>query len=524
MPRSKHGPLDPTSGNLFKHDGPAGTVVFLVALPLCLGIALASGAPLFAGIVAGAVGGIIVSFLSGSQVSVSGPAAGLTVIVAAAIISAGSFKAFLMAVVLAGVLQFLMGVVRLGVVADYVPDSVIKGMLAAIGLVIILKQVPHALGRDQDYEGDMAFLQQGGSNTLTDLVASVLTAHPGAMIISVLSLVVLIFWDDLGKKIGPWMKFVPAPLIVVALGIGLNQGFGMFAPEFQLKSSEYLVSLPVAQSVQGFFGQFMLPDFSAITNQTVLISAATIAIVASLESLLSLEAADRIDPFRRISSPSRELRAQGIGNIISGMLGGLPITSVVVRTTANISAGGRTWISSFVHGVLLFASTMLIPSVLNLTPLACLAAILIVIGYKLTKPAVYRAMHALGWNQFAPFLITVVAIVFTDLLKGVIIGLFAGVFFVMRMNHHAAITLVHQDHYYLLRFNKDASFVNKSELKRTLRSIPDGAHLIIDGTKSLYTDPDIIEIVEGFQKLAPYKEITLEFKHFQLGAPVDGVV
>ncbi len=524
MPGTKSGSLDPTSGNLFQHDGPAGTVVFLVALPLCLGIALASGAPLFAGIVAGIVGGIVVSVLSGSQVSVSGPAAGLTVIVAAAIVSAGSFKAFLLSVVLAGVLQFLMGVARFGAVADYVPDSVIKGMLAAIGLVIILKQIPHALGRDKDFEGDMAFLEQGGSNTLTDLIESVLSAHPGAMIISALSLLVLIFWDRIGRKIGHWMTMVPAPLIVVALGIGLNQAFGLFAPALQLTSSEYLVSLPVAQSLPGFFGQFMLPDFSAITNQAVLISAATIAIVASLESLLSLEAADRIDPYRRISSTNRELRAQGIGNIVSGLLGGLPLTSVVVRTTANVAAGARTWVSSFIHGVLLFVATMLIPSVLNLTPLACLAAILIVIGYKLTKPAVYRAMRALGWNQFLPFLITVAAIVFTDLLKGVIIGMFVGVFFVMRTSHHAAITLVNQDHYYLLRFNKDASFVNKNELKKKLRGIPEGAHLIIDGTKSLYTDHDIVEIVEGFQKLAPYKDITLEFRHFEIGAPVNGIV
>jgi len=524
MTGTKLGSLDPNSGNLFKYDGPAGTVVFLVALPLCLGIALASGAPLFAGIVAGVVGGIVVSIFSGSQVSVSGPAAGLTVIVASAIVSTGSFKAFLLSVVLAGVLQFLMGVARLGAIADYVPDSVIKGMLAAIGLVIILKQIPHALGRDKDFEGDMSFLEKSGSNTVTDIVESVLSANPGAMIISALSLLVLIYWDDVAAKAGAWMKLVPAPLIVVLLGIGLNLSFGAFAPQFQLRSDEYMVSLPVAQSVQGFFGQFMLPDFSAITNQAVLSAAATIAIVASLESLLSLEAADRLDPFRRISSASRELRAQGIGNIVSGLLGGLPVTSVVVRTSANVTAGARTWVSAFVHGVLLFAATMLIPSILNLTPLACLAAILIVIGYKLTKPAVYKAMHALGWNQFVPFLVTVAAIVFTDLLKGVIVGMFVGVFFVMRTNHHAAITLVHQDHYYLLRFNKDASFVNKNELKRKLRDIPNGSHLIIDGTKSLYTDHDIIEIVEGFQKLAPYKDITLELKHFELGGTANGHV
>ncbi|MCC6590845.1 MAG: SulP family inorganic anion transporter [Bryobacterales bacterium] len=507
------GVLDPSSGNFFKYDGPAGTVVFLVALPLCLGIALASGAPLFAGIIAGSIGGIVIAALSGSQVSVSGPAAGLTVIVASAIQSLGSYKAFLTAVALGGLLQIVLGLLRLGIIADYVPNSVIRGMLAAIGLVIILKQIPHALGRDKDFEGDFAFFEKGQSNTLTDIVESVMSASPGAIVITLLSLAVLIFWDDLAKRAGKLMQFVPAPLVVVVLGIALNQGFAAFLPGFHLKDPEHMVALPVAQSAEQFLGQFMSPDLSVLGNQQVWIVAITLALVASLETLLSLEAADRLDPFKRISPPNRELFAQGVGNFLSGSIGGLPITSVVVRTSANVYAGARTWMSSFIHGVLLFGSALLIPSVLNLTPLACLAAILIVIGFKLTKPALYKLMYRSGWAQFLPFIITVLAIVFTDLLKGVVIGLVIGLFFVIRTNHHTAITVVNQDNYYLMRLNKDASFVNKSELRTKLRKIPVNSHLIIDGSKALYIDHDIHDVIEDFRKLAPYKNITLESKH-----------
>lgn len=505
--------LDPTSGNFFKRDGPAGTVVFLVALPLCLGIALASGAPLFAGVIAGAVGGIIVSVLSGSQLSVSGPAAGLAVIVAAAIQDLGSYQTFLCAVVLAGVIQFMLGVVRMGVIADYVPNSVIKGMLAAIGLVIILKQIPHALGRDKDFEGNLSFLQQGESNTLTDIVQGVMTAQPGAILIAAVSLVILLGWDWLTPRIGRLLQLVPAPLVVVAAGIGLNQVFGAVYPQWKLVDPEHLVTLPVAGNLGEYFAQFTLPDFSAWTSKKVLLTAVTVAVVASLESLLSLEASDRLDPYKRISPPNRELCAQGIGNFISGMIGGLPITSVVVRTSANVYAGGVTWISSFIHGVLLLASSMLIPSLLNLTPLACLAAILIVIGYKLTNPRIYREMYNLGLSQFLPFIVTVVAIVFTDLLKGVLIGLACGIFFVIRTNHHDAVTIVSQDNDFLMRLNKDASFVNKHELRTRLREIPEGAHLVIDGRRALYIDQDVREAIEDFKKLAPYKNITLEFKN-----------
>jgi len=505
--------IDPTSRNFFRRDGPAGTVVFLVALPLCLGIALASGAPLFSGIIAGAVGGIVVSVLSGSQLSVSGPAAGLAVIVASAIQDLGSYQTFLCAVVLAGILQFLLGVVRLGVIADYVPNSVIKGMLAAIGLVIILKQIPHALGRDKDFEGNLSFLQRGESNTLTDIVEGVMSAQPGAMLIAAASLGILLGWDLLAPRLGRFFQLVPAPLLAVVAGIAINQALGAVYPSWKLVEPEHMVTLPAARSLSEYLGQFTTPDFSAWSSQKVLFTAVTLAIVASLESLLSLEASDRLDPYKRISPPNRELRAQGIGNVISGLLGGLPITSVVVRTSANVYAGAVTWMSSFIHGVLLLGSTLLIPDLLNLTPLSCLAAILIVIGYKLTKPAIYREMYRLGLSQFLPFLVTVVAIVFTDLLKGVLIGLACGIFFVIKTNHHDAFTIVSQDNDYLMRFNKDASFVNKHELRTRLRMIPEGAHLVIDGRRALFIDHDVREAIEDFKKLAPYRNITLECKN-----------
>jgi MFS superfamily sulfate permease-like transporter len=489
-------------------------VVFLVALPLCLGIALASGAPLFAGIVAGIVGGIVVAVFSGSQVSVSGPAAGLTAIVAAAIQDIGSYQSFLMALVLAGLLQFIFGTVKLGVIANYVPNSVIKGMLAGIGIVIILKQIPHALGRNNDYEGDFKFLEAGGNTTLSDIAAAVMSASSGAVIIAGVGLALLLAWDKLGAKLR-FLQLLPGPLVVVALGIALNQAFAAWAPSLQLAEREHLVNLLVSGSVGEFFHQFTLPNFSAIGTTKVWIAAGTIAAVASLETLLSLEAADRIDLFKRISPPNRELRAQGIGNLVSGLIGRLPITTVVVRTSTNVYAGGRTWMSTFIHGVLLLASVMFIPGVLKTIPLASLAAILIVVGFKLTKLSLYRTMHALGWDQFVPCVTTVIAVVFIDLLTGVLIGIACGAFFVIRTNHHEAITVVSQGRDYLMRFTKDASLVNKNEFRNKLRQIPNDSHVILDGTRALFIDHDILEAVEDFQELAPYKNIQVELKHWE---------
>jgi len=497
----------------FRNDGPAGLVVFLVALPLCLGIALASGAPLFAGVIAGVVGGVVVSALSGSPVSVSGPAAGLVAIVAGSIQTLGSYKAFLAALVLAGVFQFLFGALRAGSIADYVPNCVVKGMLAAIGIVIILKQIPHALGSDQDFEGDLSFFGSGG-NTLTDIVNGIQSASPGPVIIFTVSLFTLILWDR-AARFSPFLKFVPGPLIVVLGGVALNYAFAFWAPHLQVKEQEHLVTLPVAQSAGAFFFQFQLPDWSVLRNQAVWFAAATIAVVASLETLLSLEAADRLDPDRRSSPPNRELLAHGAGNIISGLIGGLPLASVVVRTSANVYAGGRSWLASFTHGVLLFGSVLLIPQALNLTPLASLAAVLMVVGYTLTKIGLYKETFQKGHTQFVPFIVTVIAVVFTDLLVGVAVGLAVGSLFVIRANHHEAITVVSQDRFCLMRFNKDATFVNKSELRTKLRQVSEDTHLIIDGTKALYIDRDILEEVEDFEKSAALKNIVIDYKHFE---------
>ncbi len=508
------GILDPSKGNFFRYDGPAGTVVFLVALPLCLGIALASGAPLFSGIVAGIAGGIAVSFLSASQVSVTGPAAGLSVIVAGAIASLGSFPAFLTAVVLAGALQFLMGVFRLGLLADYVPNSVIKGMLAAIGIVIVLKQIPHALGRDQDFVGDFAFLEKSGFNTLTDILEALAAPHAGAVVIAAAALGLMIAWERIQPRMSGLLRLMPGPLLAVGLGLALNGLFRLAGSSLAITEAEHLVTLPAAGSPREFLQLFTHPDFTRAGDPGVWIIAATLAVVASIETLLSIEAADRLDPFHRITPTNRELMAQGAGNMVSGLLGGLPVTSVVVRTSANVFAGARTWMSSFIHGWLLLLAVALVPGLLNQIPLACLAAILILVGYKLAKPALFRAMYGQGWSQFLPFSATVLAVVFTDLLKGVLAGFLIGIFFVIRANHHAALTMVSQDRHYLVRFNKDASFVNKNELRSRLRRIPDNSHVIIDATKALYIDHDIREAVEDYLALAPYRNITVELRNF----------
>ncbi len=505
--------ISPTISNSLRFDLSAGLVVSLVALPLCLGIALASGAPLLAGVIAGIVGGTVVALISGSEISVSGPAAGLAVIVAAAIQTMGGFEMFLPAVIVGGVIQIILGLLKLGVIGDYVPSAVIKGMLAAIGTVIVLKQIPHALGRDKDYEGDFGFME-GQENTLTDIVAAINSFSGAAVLITLVCLAVLLLWERPAIRRMPLLRLIPGPLLAVAIGISMNQLFRVLVPGFELSDPEHMVRLPVPASILGFFQQFTFPDLHAFQNQQVYIVGATIAIVASLESLLSLEASDKLDPYRRISPTNRELLAQGSGNVVSGLLGGLPITAVVVRTSANIYAGGRTRMSALVHGALLLAMAMLFPKLLNLTPLACLAAILLVIGYKLAKIDLFVQMWKAGYAQFLPFIVTVIAIVFTDLLKGVIIGFAVGLFFVIRANRHHAITLISQDNYYLLRFNKDATFVNKSEVKEALRSIPANATVILDGTKALYIDRDIREVVDEFRQSCYFQGIKLEFKNF----------
>lgn len=503
--------------NNLKFDLPSGLVVFLVAVPLCLGIALASGAPLFSGIIAGIVGGVVVSIFSGSEVSVSGPAAGLTVIVASAITNLGSFRIFLLAVTVSGVIQILLGFLRAGGIGNYVPNSVIKGMLAAIGVIIILKQIPHALGRDQHYEGDFDFFVEFDikSNTLLDIISAIYTANPTAVIITIISMAILILWERPQLQKLKLFKVIPGALVAVVIGVLTNELFRITFNTHLKAEDSHLVALPIASDLGGFFSQFTFPDWSALNNKQVYITALTLAIVASIESLLSIEAADKLDPLRRISPTNRELKAQGIGNLISGLIGGLPVTAVIVRSSANVYAGARTRLSSIFHGFLLFVCVMLIPGLLNRIPLACLASVLFFVGYKLTKIDVYRKMYKAGFDQFLPFIITVLAIVFTDLLIGIAIGLVVGLFFVIRTNHHSAMTVVNQDDYYLIRFNKDVSFVNKTELKDKLSNIPPNSNLIIDGKKAVFIDSDIYDVVADFVESAHHRNITVELMHFE---------
>lgn len=504
MPASKRFSRYFAKKNL-KKDLPASLVVFLVALPLCLGIALASGAPLFSGLLTGIIGGIVVSTVSGSQLSVSGPAAGLTVIVFTAIAQLQGFEIFLMALVLAGLMQIALGFLKAGTIANYFPSSVIEGMLAAIGIILILKQIPHALGYDADYEGSESFLS-GGSNTFSFISESLSRISPGATVISVLSLIVLIYWSRIKK-----LSSIPAPLVVVVGGIVLNMIFS--GTSFEIKS-EHLVQIPVVNSFSEFTGLFMTPDFSQISNPAVWTVAFTIAIVASLESLLSLEAVDKIDPYKRVSPTNRELVAQGIGNLTCGLVGGLPLTAVIVRSSANVHSGGKTKMSAIFHGIWLMASLLLIPGVINSIPLSCLAAVLLFTGYKLAKISLFKKMWKEGKSQFIPFVVTVIAVVFTDLLKGVAVGMVIGVFYILRNNmrnpYFYTIGRNGDKKVIQIKLSEEVSFLNKAAISYTLSHLPSESDVIIDGSNSRYIDPDVLEVIHNFRHNAYSKAIIVK--------------
>lgn len=497
-----------------KGDLPAGLVVFLIAVPLCLGIALASGAPLFSGMIAGIVGGIVIGAFSGSNLSVSGPAAGLTAIVLGAITKLGAFDTFLLAVVLAGAIQLILGFIKAGTVANYFPSNVITGMLTAIGVIIILKQIPHAFGYDANSEGDFAFIQVDGENTFSSLLSMLNHIHPGAIIITTISIVILLYWSKLPK-----VSVIPAPLVAVLGGVAINQLFVGMGSKLGLEQS-HLVSLPVAASFNDFLGQFTTPNFAMLANKEVWIVAVTIAIVASIETLLNLEATDKLDPLKRYSSPNRELKAQGLGNIISGLIGGLPITSVIVRSSANINSGGRTRLSAIIHGALLLVCTALIPALLNKIPLATLAAVLLVTGYKLCKPTVFKQMFAKGKYQWIPFAITVVTIVFTDLLIGVGVGLAASVLFIMWGNLKSPY-FFHKERYRTgdlirLELSQEVSFLNKANILLTLDHLPENCTVVIDASKTLYIDQDVLDIIREFAQIkAAQKKIKVVLKGFK---------
>jgi len=489
-----------------KKDLPASIVVFLVALPLCLGIALASGAPLFAGILTGIIGGIVVSSISGSQLSVSGPAAGLTVIVFGAIASLGSYETFLLAVVLAGCIQIFLGILKAGIIANYFPSSVIEGMLAAIGVILILKQIPHALGFDSDFEGDQSFSQLNHENTFSALLSALDMLSYGAVIISVLSLLIMIYWPGIKK-----LSVIPAAILVVILGIVLNI---VFQNTGLALSPEQLVTIPVVESYNEFLALFVFPDFSQIGNKEMWTVAFTIAIVASIETLLSIEAVDKMDPFKRVSPTNRELVAQGLGNMTSGLLGGLPMTSVIVRSSVNVNSGGRTKMGAIYHGFWLLLSLLFIPFLLNKIPLASLAAILLVTGYKLAKLSLFKKMWKNGRDQFIPFVVTVLAVVFTDLLKGVAVGMMIGIFYILRTN-------LRNSYFYKIEKNGDknviriklaqeVSFLNKASIQQTLLKLPKESHVIIDGSDSLFIDKDVLEIIHNFKHNAFSKGTIVE--------------
>lgn len=494
-----------------KNDIPAGLVVFLVAVPLCLGIALASGAPLFSGIIAGMVGGIVVALISGSSIGVSGPAAGLAVIVADAIKRLGTneagefdmavgFPIFLSAVVIGGILQIGLAFARAGIIAYFFPNSVIKGMLSAIGIIIFLKQIPHALGHDVIAEGFDGFWQADGENTFTELWVAMGDINPAAVLITVVSLGVLILWEQGFMKRIRLFQIVQGPLIVVAIGIAASQMFlGMDG--FHLDPDE-MVGIPVASEAGGVLNLFTTPDWSFILSKDVWIIAFTIAIVASLETLLCVEATDKLDPHKGITPTNRELIAQGAGNVVSGLIGGLPITQVIVRSSANIQSGGRTKMSAFFHGVLILVSVFLLPDVLNMIPLSSLAAILFLVGYKLAKPSLFKEMAGKGWDQFIPFIITIVCIVFTDLLTGIAIGLGVGVFMILYKNFTTPFSFSESrdedGNPIVIRLSENVTFLNKASILEALKVVPEGSELIIDARQTHYIHPDALEILEDF--------------------------
>ena len=486
----------------------AGAVVFLVALPLCLGIALASGAPLFSGLISGIVGGLVVTLVSRSRLGVSGPAAGLAVMVAAGIDALG-FEGYLLAVIVCGVVQLAAAFLKAGVVAHYFPSSVIKGMLAGIGIILILKQIPHALGYDQSWEGEFEFLQRDGHNTFSEIGSAMGAFGAGAIIVTALSLGILLLWHHPTFKQRRVARALPAPLLVVLLGIFLNRAFAAFAPELVI-SAEHLVSVPVSSSVGEFFGNFTKPDFSQVTNPEIYITGLTLALIASVETLLSVEATDALDPQKRVTPTNLELKAQGLGNIVSGFLGGIPITQVVVRSTANIESGGRTRRASFFHGVFLVVCVATIPGLLNEIPLASLAAILLVIGYRLARISLFKKMWSEGVWQFLPFIVTIVALVFTDLLKGIMLGMLVAFFEILIYNYQINFYREQTaDGCFTIRLTEHMTFLNKAALKRILREAPPGCELTIDMSGTRIIDHDVREVIDDFATHAKVDDIRL---------------
>jgi MFS superfamily sulfate permease-like transporter len=495
-------------------DIPAGVVVFLVAFPLCLGIAVASGAPPFSGVIAGVVSGLIVAVLSGSQLSVSGPTATLSVIVAGAIEKL-ELEGLLLAVAVSGVFQIAMGFARAGVIGAYFPVAVIEGMIAAVGLILIMKEAPFAIGYGSEADTALSYLQNDNPTAFWRMMPSLDTISPGAVILALISIGILILWDSNTGKKPKFLSLVPGPLIVFIVGVAYNALAQAYFPDIAIPR-QHLVTLPLVTGPSQLLGEIRFPDFSQFANGQVYLTAAALALVASIESLLSLEAIDKLDPMKRVAPANRELMAQGVGNLISGLIGGLPIAAVIVRSSANINAGAHTKVSCIVHGAILMISVMFFSRLLNMIPVACLAAVLLQTGYKLTKPKLLIEQYRKGFNQFFPFAVTIAAILATDLLKGMAIGVVVGMIFVLYTNYHSAFKLVRDGNNYLLRLQKDASFLNKAPLRGILSSIGNDSSIVIDGTRATFIDYDIAETLRDFLKAAPERNIKVECKNLKL--------
>ena len=498
-----------------KCDIPAGIAVFLVSIPLSLGIALASGAPLFSGLITGIIGGIIVAPLSGSSLGISGAAAGLTVIMLTAISELG-FNAFLLVVVLAGIMQIIMGLVKAGVIAYYFPSSVINGMLSGIGIIIFLKQIPHAMGYDRDYEGDLTFFQTDSHSSFSELSHMLAFISPAAILIAIISLIVLVLWEQPFMKKQRFFQLFQGVLVAIIAGVLTNQTLQYFSPGIHL-SGNHLVMIPVFQHPVDLLSQLYFPDFSQISNPKIYLTALTLALVASLETLLSVEAIDKLDAYKRVTPTNRELIAQGIGNISSGLLGGLPLTQVIVRSSINIQSGAKTKASGFTQGLLMLFTVIFMPTVLNKIPLASLAAILLVVGYKLARPEVFKTMYKAGMYHFVPFCATILGLVFTDMLIGMGIGLTAALFSILLENYKSAFYF-HEAHFgnkTILRLSEHVSFLNKANIQQTLEQLPDDAEVVIDATRSKYIDYDVFEIIQNFRSEAELKNIKLTIENLR---------
>lgn len=496
-----------------KSDLPASIVVFFVALPLCLGIALASGAPLFSGLIAGIVGGVVVGSLSGSKIGVSGPAAGLAAIVLTAIGTLGGYENFLVAVVLGGLIQIGFGLLKAGIIGYYFPSSVIKGMLTGIGIIIILKQIPHFFGYDPDPEGDFSFFQVDGQNTFSEIISTLNHIIPGSALIGIISLGILLLWDKVLSKKSKIFQIIQGPLVAVVIGI-IFYYMTQSSPLMSIDAS-HMVSVPVPDSMSSFFGQFSFPNFAVVTRTDIWVVAFTIALVASLETLLCVEATDKLDPNRNVTPTNRELLAQGTGNIISGLIGGLPITQVIVRSSANIQSGAKSKLSAIVHGLLLLVSVMVIPSLLNKIPLSVLAAILLIVGYKLAKPELFKKMYDLGWKQFVPFMVTVLGIIFIDLLYGIGLGLMVGIVVVLFKSYQNSHFLHKEgedvdDGRLKMTLAEEVTFINKGAILKELDNLPENSFLELDVRKTRFLDHDIIEIFEDFAIKAKERNITIK--------------